>query len=46
MATPPSDSLGGTGPMKYFPLIWAALEKSLLALWKSGKKPQYSYVLR
>lgn len=24
----------------------AALEKSLLALWKSGKKPAYSYVLK
>ena len=24
----------------------AALEKSLLALWKSGKKPEYSYRLR
>jgi hypothetical protein len=24
----------------------AALEKSLLALWKSGKKPQYSYALK
>jgi hypothetical protein len=24
----------------------AALEKSLLALWKSGKKPQYSYTLQ
>ncbi len=24
----------------------AALEKSLLALWKSGMKPEYSYVLR
>ena len=24
----------------------AALEKSLLALWKSGKKPDYSYVLK
>jgi hypothetical protein len=24
----------------------AALEKSLLALWKSGKKPQYAYLLK
>jgi hypothetical protein len=24
----------------------AALEKSLLALWKSGKKPEYSYALK
>ena len=24
----------------------AALEKSLLALWKSGKRPEYSYVLK